>query len=62
MRKNHHNGATSMRIDPTERAAVIAYFNRKRPGRKIVDVRRPCYDYYVLTDSLGVKWKVNARG
>lgn len=50
----------SMYIQPSERQAVIEYFEGKT-GRKVVSVVRYCYDYYTVTDSDGVQWDVRAR-
>lgn len=51
----------SMYIQPSERQAVIDYFQSKRPGRKVVNVARYCYDHYTITDNYGVKWEIKAR-
>lgn len=50
----------SMYIMPSERQAVIDYFEGKT-GRKVVSVARYCYDYYTVTDSDGVQWDIRAR-
>lgn len=50
----------SMYIQPSERQAVIDYFEQKT-GRKVVSVARYCYDYYTIIDSDGVHWDLKAR-
>lgn len=50
----------SMYIQPSERQAVIDYFESKT-GRKVTAVARYCYDYYTVTDNTGAQWNVKAR-
>lgn len=59
--RNEVESMKSMYILPSERQAVIDYFERKRPDRKVVSVARYCYDYYTITDNYGVQWEIKAR-